>query len=103
MRALREVEPTGTQIEALPSAAELAEAAWWNNPVLQRRPAALLRARRTLIDARSAPVGSTSPLIDQVRPAAMSASTAAQLATTRPGSRPPRKPMPARPGRHRSR
>jgi hypothetical protein len=52
VRAIRKVELTDTQIEALLSATELAEAVWWNNPGLQRRLAALDRARRTLVDAR---------------------------------------------------
>jgi hypothetical protein len=52
VRALRKVELTDGQVEALLSAAELAEAAWWDNPMLQRRLAALNRARRALVDAR---------------------------------------------------
>jgi aminoglycoside phosphotransferase (APT) family kinase protein len=56
VRALCQVELTDAQIDALLSVAELAEAAWWDNPALQRRLAALNRARRTLVDARRAQV-----------------------------------------------
>jgi hypothetical protein len=52
--AVRRVELTDTQIEALLSAAELAEASWWDDPALQRRSAALARARRRLAAARRA-------------------------------------------------
>src|SRR5437879_4449522 len=51
-RARRPVALTDAQIEALVSAAELAEAAWWDDPTLHRRLAALARARRALIKGR---------------------------------------------------
>jgi hypothetical protein len=54
VRAVRRVELTDAQIEALLSAAELAEASWWDDPSLQRRLAALARARRRLVTARRA-------------------------------------------------
>lgn len=54
VRAVREVQLTDAQIEALLSAAELAEASWWDDPAMQRRLAALSRARRRLVAARRA-------------------------------------------------
>jgi predicted DNA-binding transcriptional regulator YafY len=68
---LRKVELTDAQLEALLSAAELAEAAWWDSPMLQRRLAALTHARRTMVEARTARVDgrasarSGSPSSDQ--------------------------------------
>jgi hypothetical protein len=55
VRPGRTVELTDGQIEALLSAADIGEAAWWDDPMLQRRLAALARARRTLIDAQHRP------------------------------------------------
>jgi hypothetical protein len=54
VRAVRKVELTDRQIEALLCAAEIAEASWWDDPAMQRRLAALARARRTLVAARRA-------------------------------------------------
>jgi hypothetical protein len=54
VRAGRKVELTDAQIEALLCAAEIAEASWWDDPAMQRRLAALARARRTLVAARRA-------------------------------------------------
>ncbi|HLU59179.1 MAG TPA: hypothetical protein VKZ81_27265 [Pseudonocardia sp.] len=51
MHVLHEVLLTDARMDALLKAADIAEALWWNDPLLQRRPAALARARRALLDS----------------------------------------------------